>query len=91
MENKSTMKLEIGTRYLVNLVIVNTPSNFFVQLVADVPKTGNMMNNLDNYYRNGLLDKDLNNEWEEFSIIFQKKTTKKSISKSIKIKKVKLI
>ncbi len=62
MENKSTMKLEIGTRYLVNLVIVNTPSNFFVQLVADVPKTGNMMNNLDNYYRNGLLDKDLNNE-----------------------------
>ena len=62
MENKSTMKLEIGSRYLVNLVIVNTPSNFFVQLVADVPKTGNMMNNLDNYYRNGLLDKDLNNE-----------------------------
>lgn len=72
MENKSTMKLEIGSRYLVNLVIVNTPSNFFVQLVADVPKTGNMMNNLDNYYRNGLLDKDLNNEWEEFSILFFK-------------------
>ena len=72
MENKSTMKLEIGSRYLVNLVIVNTPSNFFVQLVADVPKTGNMMNNLDNYYRNGLLDKDLNNEWGEFSILFFK-------------------
>jgi len=62
MENKSTIKLEIGKKYPVNLVIVNTPSNFFVQLDGDVPKTGNMMNNLDNYYRNGLLEKDLNRE-----------------------------
>ena len=72
MESKSTLKLEIGSKYSVNVVIVNTPSNFFVQLISEVPKTGNMMNNLDNYYRNGLLDKDLNNEWEEFSILFFK-------------------
>jgi len=62
MERKSTLKLEIGSKYLVNVVIVNTPSNFFVQLISEVPKTGNMMNNLDNYYRNDLMDKDLNRE-----------------------------
>ena len=62
MESKSTLKLEIGSKYSVNVVIVNTPSNFFVQLISEVPKTGNMMNNLDNYYRNDLMDKELNKE-----------------------------
>ena len=60
--DKTSAKFTVGKKYHVNLLIVSTPSNFFVQLVSDEAKTGNMMNNLDNYYRNDMLDKDLQKE-----------------------------
>ena len=55
------VKLKIGQTYKVNITHVNTPSNFFVQLVPTINNTANMLNNLDNHYRNEIDDPELKN------------------------------
>lgn len=57
-------KLKIDDLYPVYLTHVNTPSNFFVQLIESKDKIANLMNNLDNYYRNGLNEEDYDNSKE---------------------------
>ncbi|RNA35293.1 glycine-rich RNA-binding mitochondrial-like isoform X2, partial [Brachionus plicatilis] len=51
---KSLEELTIGELYPVYITHVNTPSNFFVHLITAKEKTANLINNMDNYYRNGL-------------------------------------
>lgn len=51
---RPTEELKIGELYPVYITHVNTPSNFFVHLINAKEKTGNLINNMDNYYRNGL-------------------------------------
>ena len=46
----------VGETYKVNLTHVNTPSNFFVQLVSTLENKANLMNNLNNFYRNERLE-----------------------------------
>mgnify|MGYP002788631314 CR=1 FL=1 len=56
--------LIIGKSYNVKLTHVNTPIDFFIQLKDNEQKTANLVNNLDNYYRNErpLPDSDINKE-----------------------------
>ena len=53
---KKQPNFSVGETYKVNLTHVNTPSNFFVQLVSALENKANLMNNLDNYYRNERLE-----------------------------------
>lgn len=62
--------LEIGGSYECVITHVNTPSNFFIQLSSSMERTGNLMNNLDNYYRNGFLDDNESNIEYVFLLFF---------------------
>jgi hypothetical protein len=63
-------RLEIGGSYDCVITHVNTPSNFFIQLSSSMERTGNLMNNLDNYYRNGFLDDNESNIEYVFLLLF---------------------
>lgn len=48
--------LSVGQSYKVTITHVNSPSNFYVQLTSSLPAKANLINNLDNHYRNNLSD-----------------------------------
>jgi hypothetical protein len=49
-------QIKIGQVYQINISHINSIDNFFVNLSSSLLKKANLMNNLDNYYRNNLSD-----------------------------------
>jgi hypothetical protein len=50
------IQIKIGQVYQINISHINSIDNFFVNLSSSLLKKANLMNNLDNYYRNNLSD-----------------------------------
>ena len=46
--------LTVGETYQINITHINSPANFFVHLTESLSKKANLINNMDNYYRNDL-------------------------------------
>jgi hypothetical protein len=57
-EIEKSETLTIGANYPVYVTHVNSPTEFFVHLTESKQKTANLMNNMDNFYRNGMHNDD---------------------------------